>query len=238
MIDSSLTELICRGFFFSGRESEGKPLNIRPSLDEIQKYVGTGKYNIAPVSCELLSDIRTPIELLKVLKNISTHCYMLESVAEKEKWGRYTFLGFDPKLSITCVDGQMQVGNLKFSADDPSASLRQVLEDYKSPRIPELPPFTGGLVGYFSYDYLGYSETAVRTQVQDTEDFKDVDLMLFDKVIAFDNFRQKIILIVNMPLDDPETGYNKAVLELKQLRDLILHGQPKNEPAGKITGRA
>ena len=124
-------------------------MNIKPSLDEIRAYAETGLYNIAPVSCELLSDIRTPIELLKVLKNISTHCYMLESVAEQEKWGRYTFLGYDPKLSITCVDGQMQVGNLKFHTDNPSDNLRQILEDYKSPRIPELPPFTGGLVGYF-----------------------------------------------------------------------------------------
>ena len=72
-------------------------------------------------------------------------------------------------------------------------------------------------MGYFSYDYLGYSEPAVRTRVEDSEAFKDVDLMLFDKVIAFDNFRQKIILIVNMSLEDPETGYNKAVLELDNI---------------------
>ena len=211
-------------------------MNIKPSLDEIRAYAETGDYNIAPVSCELLSDIRTPIELLKVLKKISNHCYMLESVAEREKWGRYTFLGYDPKLSITCVDGQMQVGNLKFHTDNPSDNLRQILEDYKSPRIEGLPSFTGGLVGYFSFDYLGYSEPTTRMNVEDTEAFKDVDLMLFDKVIAYDNVRQKIILIVNMPLDDVETGYNKAVLELKQLKDLILHGEPKNEPAGKILG--
>ena len=82
----------------------------------------------------------------------------------------------------------------------------------------------------------GYSEPAVRTDVQDTEAFKDVDLMLFDKVIAFDNFRQKIILIVNMSLEDPETGYNKAVLELKQLRELLRTGEQKQEEPGRLLG--
>ena len=57
-----------------------------------------------------------------------------------------------------------------------------------------LPPFTGGLVGYFSYDYIKYSEPGLVLDAADTEGFQDVDLMLFDKVIAFDNYRQKIIL--------------------------------------------
>ena len=76
----------------------------------------------------------------------------------------------------------------------------------------------------------------MKCDVEDTEAFKDVDLMLFDKVIAFDHLRQKIILIVNMPLDDVETGYNKAVMELKQLVELIRHGEKKKEPEGRLLG--
>ena len=57
--------------------------------------------------------------------------------------------------------------------------------------------------------------------------------MLFDKVIAFDHLRQKIVLIVNMPLDDPEAGYNKAVMELKQLVELLKNGEKMNEPGGR-----
>lgn len=211
-------------------------MKFSPSLNEVAQIAATGLYKVLPVSCEILSDICTPIEAMKILKNISTHCYMLESVAEKEKWGRYTFLGFDPRLEITCMDGELRAGNIRLQTDDPSAFLRQILADYKSPRLDDLPPFTGGLVGYFSYDYLSYSEPTVRTDVQDTEAFKDVDLMLFDKVIAFDNFRQKIILIVNMPLEDVEVGYNKAVLELKQLCALLRTGEKKNEPAGRLLG--
>ena len=210
-------------------------MKILPDLNEVKTIAACGRYHVLPVSCEILSDICTPIEAMKILKHVSTHCYMLESAQQNEKWGRYTFLGFDPKLEITCMNGEMKAGNIRFHTSDPSAYLRQILADYKSPRFDYLPSFTGGLVGYFSYDYLGYKESSVRTQVPDTEAFKDVDLMLFDKVIAFDNFRQKIILIVNMSLDDPETGYNKAVMELKQLVNLLRTGEKKQEPGGHLT---
>ena len=211
-------------------------MKISPSIEEVRKIAAGEEYKVLPVSCEILSDICTPIEAMKILKNVSTHCYMLESVAEKEKWGRYTFLGFDPKLEITCMGGEMKVGNIKIKTESPSDFLRQILADYKSPRFDYLPSFTGGLVGYFSYDYLGYSEPSVRANVRDEETFKDVDLMLFDKVIAFDNFRQKIILIVNMPLDEVEVGYNKAVIELEQLAALLKNGEKKKEPSGKLLG--
>ena len=91
-------------------------------------------------------------------------------------------------------------------------------------------------MGYFSYDYLKYSEPKAIDKVDDTEGFMDADLMLFDKVIAFDNVKQKIILIVNMPLTDIEREYEKAVSELKSLADLIINGEKHKEPEGKILG--
>ena len=211
-------------------------MKLLPEFGEIRKIAETGKYQVLPVSCEMLSDFTTPIEVMKILKNVSTHCYLLESAQANEKWGRYTFLGYDPKLEITCKDGVMKAGNLTIRTDNPSDYLRQILADYKSPRFSYLPSFTGGLVGYFSYEYLGYSEPAVRCEVEDAEQFKDVDVMLFDKVIAFDHVKQKLILIVNMPLSDVEVGYNKAVVEIKQMAELLHHGQKKEEPCGKMTG--
>ena len=211
-------------------------MNILPNLEDVRRFAASGEYKVVPISCEILSDICTPIEAMRILKNVSTHCYMLESAQQDEKWGRYTFLGYDPKMEITCMDGEMQAGGIRVKTDDPSEVLRQILADYKSPKMEYLPSFTGGLVGYFSYDYLGYSEPTVKREVEDTENFKDVDLMLFDKVIAFDNLKQKIILIVNMPFADPEVGYNKAVMELKQMRDLLRNGEKKDEPAGRLLG--
>lgn len=211
-------------------------MKFLPSFEEVQKIAAAGDYKAVPISCEMLSDICTPIEALRILKNVSTHCYLLESVAEKEKWGRYTFLGYDPKLEINCLDGEMKIGDVTLHTEHPSEKLREILAAYKSPRLPGLPSFTGGLVGYFSYDYLGYSEPTIRTGVKDTEAFKDVDLMLFDKVIAFDNFKQKIILIANMLVADGETGYNKALRELSQMADLLRTGEKKKEEKGCLTG--
>ncbi len=211
-------------------------MNIKPDLAQVKAYAETGNYRVLPVSCEILSDVCTPIEALQILKNVSSHCYLLESVAEKETWGRYTFLGFDPKLEVDCRDGLLTVGEKQIRTDDPSAVIRSLLADYRSPRLEGLPSFTGGLVGYFAYDYLGYSEPTVRRKTIDTERFRDVDLMLFDKVIAFDNIRQKIVLIVNISLDDPESAYRRAEGELQALADLLRHGERKKEPGGHVTG--
>ena len=162
-------------------------MKFSPPVEEVKALTARGEYKVAPISCEILSDICTPIEAMQILKNVSTHWYLLESAQANEKWGRYTFLGYDPKMEITCVNGTLRAGDVTLHTDDPSAVLRDILARYKSPRLPGLPTFTGGLVGYFSYDYLGYREPKARTDAQDTENFKDVDLMLFDKVIAFDN---------------------------------------------------
>ncbi len=211
-------------------------MNYSPCFEKVKEIAESGNYNILPVSCEILSDVCTPIEALRILKNVSRHCYILESVVGNEKWGRYTFLGFDPKLEIICSDGKMKVGDLCVETDNPTKQIRQILSKYRSPKFEYLPSFTGGLVGYFSYDYIGYSEHTIRTNVNDSENFKDVDLMLFDKVIAFDNYRQKIILIVNMSLEEPESGYNKAIFELDKLKELLTCGEKKKELKGHLTG--
>ena len=98
-----------------------------------------------------------------------------------------------------------------------------------------MPTFTGGLVGYFSYDYLKYSEPTLRLDAKDTEGFKDVDLMLFDKVIAFDNLKSRIILIANVPTADIETGYVQAVAELERMEELIRHGESVKDTGGRMT---
>lgn len=211
-------------------------MEFLPTLEKAKEIAAQNRYKVMPVSCEILADICTPIEAMRILKNVSTHCYMLESAQANEKWGRYTFMGYDPKMEITCIDSELKAGNITVHTDDPSTYLRQILAEHKSPKFDYLPSFTGGLVGYFAYDFLGYSEPTVRIKTIDTERFKDIDLMLFDKVIAFDNVKQKIILIINIPLADVEVGYNRAIIELKAMAELLAHGEKKSEPAGKLLG--
>ncbi|MBO4776307.1 MAG: anthranilate synthase component I, partial [Lachnospiraceae bacterium] len=106
-------------------------MKILPSIDEVKRIASEGKYNVLPLSTKILSDFITPIETMKILKNVSTHCYMLESAQANDKWGRYTFLGFDPKMEITCINGDLKAGNLSIKTDNPSVQLRQILADYK-----------------------------------------------------------------------------------------------------------
>ena len=209
-------------------------MKVVPSVEEVRELAATGKYDVVPVSCEILSDFTTPIETIRILKNASTHAYMLESAQADEKWGRYTFLGFDPKLEITCINGEITYGDKTEKTDNPSKIIREILSHFRSPRLSYLPSFTGGLVGYFSYDYLGYAEPTAKRDVTDTENFKDVDLMLFDKVIAFDHVRQKLIFISNMSLEDIDEGYRQATEELEELVNLVRTGAKADENDGRL----
>lgn len=194
-------------------------------------------YRIVPLSKEILSDITTPVQVLRILKGVSHHCFMLESVENQEKWGRYTFLGYDPKLEITCADGVMTVKNGSSEVKQvkhPGEYIRRILKDYTSPKIEGLPSFTGGLMGYFSYDYVKYSEPGLQLDAEDVEGFKDVDLMLFDKIIAFDNLRQKIIVIANADTSNLEEEYKRCVHEIDVILDLIQNGVPAEIAPGKI----
>lgn len=195
---------------------------VRPTLEEARKFEEA--YKVIPLSREIYSDVKTPIEVLKILKGISQHCYLLESLESPAQWGRYTFLGYDPRLELTCTDGRLKVSagtEINIETSDPGKMIRQIIEENKSPRLDDLPPFTGGLVGYFSYDYIKYSEPTLKLDAEDQEGFKDVDLMLFDKVIAYDNLKQKIILITNIKTNQLEINYKKGMLELDQMVRLI-----------------
>ena len=213
-------------------------MKISPSPDVIRPYIG--KYRTYPLSAQILSDMCTPMEVLRVLQNVSGHVYMLESVSGHENWGRYTFLGYDPKLEISCKDGLLRAGALQIQTEDPGSYIRQILLEYASPKVDSLPSFTGGLVGYFSYDYLKYAEPGLNLDAEDSEGFKDVDLMLFDKVICFDNYRQKLILIANMQLpEDNEqeflAEYNRASMEIRHMVDLIRNGKMADILPGRMT---
>jgi anthranilate synthase component 1 len=209
---------------------------IEPSLQQVQSIAQNTDDKTVTLSMEILADSRTPIELMRILKNVSSHVFMLESVADHDRWGRYTFIGYDPKLEITCRNGDMKIGDVHIKTDNPKQYLEQILQTYKcSPRA-GLPSFSGGLVGYFSYDYLQYAEPVLKTDLEDENEFQDLDLMLFDKVIAYDNFRQKMILMVNISLEELPASYNKAVKELEGMKDLIENGTPAKIEPGKLQG--
>ena len=216
-----------------------------PNINEIKEIIKNKDYKRIPIFYELLSDIATPIEVLRVLKDISNHCYMLESVEDSEKWGRYTFLGFDPLLEFTCQNNIVKIkGNLNFQelndetvtieTDNPKEIIRDLINKNKSPKIDYLPSFTGGFVGYFAYDYIKYCEPSLNLDCKNQDQFKDIDLMFFDKVIVFDNLYQKIIIIINMKTDDLEDNYEKTCVELEKIANIIKYHKSFNHNPLKL----
>ncbi|MDE7243694.1 MAG: anthranilate synthase component I, partial [Oscillospiraceae bacterium] len=209
-----------------------------PSLKEARALASGGDYRRVPVSRELLSDFITPIQALRILRAQSGHCFLLESAAAAEGCGRYTFLGFDPTMEVTCKDGILQIRDrdtVRTEIQHPAPVLRKLLDAHKSPKVPGLPPFTGGLVGYFAYDYLKYAEPSLKLDAQDRERFQDMDLMLFETVVAFDNYRQRIVLITNADTSDLDESYPAACGRLERLAGLLKHGAPWENRPGRLT---
>lgn len=209
-------------------------MNVRPTLEQCKELAKQGEYGVIPVSTEIFADISTPVEVLRILKNVSSHVYLLESAEADKRWGRYSFLGYDPVLEISCYNGVTRIINpltTQVVKEDIRDCIRNIVDDNRSPKMDYLPSFTGGLVGYFSYDYIKYSESSLKLDARDEEGFQDVNLMLFHKVVAFDHYRQKIVLITNIKTDNIEANYNKGVLELDGMRQLIQKGgKAPNEP--------
>ncbi|GHV78914.1 anthranilate synthase component I [Spirochaetia bacterium] len=208
----------------------------RPSREEAASLAG--EYKTIPVSLSLPMEGHTPVETFRILKNLSRQCFILESLEDPNRHGRYTFLGYDPKLEISCTNGVLCIKNgttIRMTVENPGANINQIIEENRSPVLPWLPPFTGGLVGYFSYDYIKYREPTLNLDASDEEGFKDVDLMLFDKVVAYDNLEGRIILMVNIKTAAMEEDYNRAVTELENLARIIGSGKAAEMKPLKIT---
>ena len=208
-----------------------------PSLEEVTRIAAVGDYRRVPVAAELLADRFTPIEVMRTLRAHSDHAFLLESAEQDQRWGRWTFLADDPLLEITCADGQLRVregyreGRVTETVSEcahPGDAIREVLARFRSPKVEGIPPFAGGLVGYFAYDYIKYAEPTLKLTAPKDRDFLDMDLMLFDTVIAFDNYRQKVLLITGVETDDIARSYAEAETRLNALAELLKTG-PKYE---------
>ena len=173
---------------------------IIPACEKILNL--SNDYDIIPICREVYADVVTPITLLRRIAGQSRRYYLLESVEGGEKWGRYSFLGYDPIMRVICREGQVtieskedEIPSQEIQTRDSLRVIREILNRHKSPRLEGQPPFTGGFVGYFAYAMIGYAEPTLHISRGSAN---DLDLMLFDKVIAYDHLKQKISIVVNM----------------------------------------
>lgn len=196
---------------------------IKPTYEQAKQYEKA--YTFIPVCMEILADDITPILMLRKLAVLDQQYFLLESV-EGGSLGRYSFLGVNPKFSVFCKEGVTRIeenGTIREVAGSPKEALQAILEQYRSPQIEGLPTFTGGLVGYFSYEMIQYAEPKLKIKQSDIHDF---ELMMFDKLIAFDQLHYKLCVIVNAKAADGEAGYQKAVAELSAFVETLRHTEP------------
>lgn len=208
------------------------PRDISPTLDEARAIAASGAYRRIPVKRELFADRFTPVEILRCVRTVSNHCFLLESAEADRRWGRYSFIGFNPLMEITCRDGELAITHdvegkphtKRQHVEHPKDAVREILAAHASPHLDGFPPFSGGLMGYFSYDYLKYAEPSLRRDDLGHSDFLDMDLMLFNTLIAVDAYTQKVILIASIDANDIEGSYPQAIAELDRMQAILESG--------------
>src|SRR6476646_6802452 len=180
---------------------------MQPSLDEIRKLQAQG--NVIPVYKSVIADFLTPVSAFLKLEKDRSHAFLLESVEGGERIARYSFLGGDPFLVKRYKDGQPA---------DFMQDLRATMARFKSVKLPNLPPFTGGAVGYFGYDMVRTIEEIPQSGIDDLG-VDDAVLMFYKTVLAFDHLRHQIHIISNILIEDShdplEVQYEKAVAEIR-----------------------
>lgn len=201
----------------------------KPTQEQVEKLAEG--YDIVPIQEEIFADLVTPIQLLRKLAASKKNYYLLESIEGGEKWGRYSFLGYDPILRVSCKEQEVRIQKKQetqvVKTSNSLQVIRDILKSYRAPKVEGMPPFAGGFVGYFAYAMMAHAEPKLTIQ---RGEFEDYDLMLFDKVIAYDHLKQKIILVVNVRTEgDLAQNYAKAKADIKGMISLIRDHTPQKE---------
>jgi anthranilate synthase component I len=215
---------------------------------ELQEIIAmAGTYNVIPVVRRLMADTETPIRVFQQFSR-DTRAFLLESVEGGVKWARYSFIGTDPFLVLRLKSGEVtleQDGQIERQyTDHPLQLIREKLRTYRSPALPELPPFTGGAIGFFGYDLLQYYENKLPRHRQDDLNMDDMQFMFCDRIIVFDHLKQQVLVIGNVHIKDGATdGHIEAAYRntVRGIEDTICRlqqpvpqsgsrGAPPNDP--------
>ena len=160
------------------------------------------KGTFVPVCKEIMADLLTPVSAFLRVAGHSDFAFLLESVEGGEQVARYSFLGKDPLLVLRSERGRAVIdrAGTTIERDEPFLEvLRGLMAEYRAPRVPGLPRFAGGAVGYLGYDAAAWFEPAVAARPGPEDDGREVPaaFMLFDSVLAFDHARHRILVIAN-----------------------------------------
>lgn len=216
--------------------------------EQFIKLAGEG-YNRIPVVHEILADLDTPLSAYLKLA-AGPYSYLLESVHGGEKWGRYSIIGLPCKTIITVDNSQIKIthdGQVieELTHSDPLGWIEEYQQQYNIPEHlseqSNLPRFTGGLVGYFGYETIGYIEPRLKnTGKDDPLSTPDILLMVSEEVLVFDNLSGKLYLIVHAHLDqlqqsDAKSEWEKATQRLQELANRLRQSDTAYKVHSKVT---
>lgn len=192
-----------------------------PDLESVKELARN--YNIIPVSCEVYADMETPISVFRRFEK-SDFCFLLESVEGGEKWGRFSFIGRNPFLTLKGSGRRTELthrgGRREAVESNPFDAMKELMAGYRGAPVKGLPRFNGGAVGFFGYDTARYFERLPDIPPDDLE-IPEMHFMFADEVIAFDHFRHKLHIIVNLHTDGGsiERGYNTVISRINGIRE-------------------
>jgi len=185
--------------------------------------------DVIPVCLDLMADLETPVSVYARLRSLGSP-FLFESVTGGDKLGRYSFCGAAPAMTLTAWDDRTEITRRDGTKEtiptpaDPLALVKKELSGLRVAQVPGLPPFVGGMVGMVGYEYVHRIEPTVPVARRDPAGTPLLHFMLVDRVVAFDNARQTLRLIVNARLKSPaeaDEAWAAAQRELAALRAVV-----------------
>ncbi len=186
---------------------------VTPDLATFEKLARS--HDIVPIFRDISVDYDTPVSLFDKVAS-GEYSFLLESLEGGERWGRYSFIGFRPFMVISTRGSQVTIedrnGRQVKQVDNPLDFLQQLMKQFTMARIPGLPRFSGGAVGFLGYDMVRYVER-LPDLLEDTANFHDSVFMFPEVLLCVDNLKQSLKIMVNVvsdPAVSPKDTYEKA----------------------------
>src|SRR4051794_8765087 len=202
--------------------AEGAGLEVGPSLEEVRELAR--EHTLVPLRHTFIADTETPVSAYLKLRGEGPS-FLLESAEQGQRFGRWSFLGVQPRAVI-----RMNTAD----SDDPYAAVAAELERYRLAPLPDLPPFAGGAVGLFGYDLVRSAEPTVGEPNPDDLGIPDLALMVSDVLLAFDHLKHTVTVIANVYADgDLDARYAEAVSAIADVRERLAAAPVPRARAGR-----
>lgn len=206
-------------------------MKYSPSREEF--HASAGEHTVVPVWTELLADLETPVAAYAKLVGEGPG-FLLESVEGAERWARFSFVGRNPSATLILRDGVVEIDGVVPDSvptgDGMLAALDAMLTAYTSPKMPDLPPLHGGIMGFLGYDVVREVEKLPDVP-EDDRGFPDAVMSVIGSLAAFDHWRQRVYLIesvatLGLTSDEIDAAYDEAIGRVRQAVDDLARPLP------------